>query len=521
MGFLKDFIKKKEQSEDDKRVNGNNRSFVLDGNIAQGWEQKSQLEDNSDFESILNDIFRFRYQGFAFPTRQDSMSDLEKYDQPNWYFFKIFFYFNNEDKLTGNLLSQSITTSVERQYAHQLEDLQIKYDYQEQPVSVNTAMNYLLSNAELERARNLSKFIDLLQEINTTSPWYFQSISGLDEFMKKDYMFGGNGLDIKDERKQITIKCLADSVDDRIGTLMDLYRSACYSEVNKKEVVPANLRKFDMGIYIMSVPARGLNTFLKTTKKINGPFGQDIEIATDVSPKIPHVYSGHNDALDMKVSCKYIELLNCEIDPSCISQAYSEVNATERFQMTYDLKIWADDMKEDRYNQFLCYHIGDFVKTDLQPDLSAIDLDYPEMYLNVEGKLDFNRTIKEAAIEGLDGSRRGKKDVLRGWPGSPKKQDGYLAKSIKGIIKSGTNFLKSKVERLLLGNIYQPTTVNKIEMGISALAAPNIQGTITRGAQIFKKNDSKKMMMTKNIYRNNWNVQNNTDDDINPNNINN
>jgi hypothetical protein len=57
-----------------------------------------------------------------------------------------------------------------------------------------------------------------------------------------------------EDRKSIVIKCLPDAYDNRIGTLLDLYRSICYSYTNKKEIVPANLRKFDMGIYIFNTP---------------------------------------------------------------------------------------------------------------------------------------------------------------------------------------------------------------------------------------------------------------------------
>ena len=92
----------------------------------------------------------------------------------------------------------------------------------------NSAMNFLLQNGEYERAEKLLQFIKLLSEISTYEPWTFQQLSGLDEALNRTYFTSGS-FKLEKERKSIKIKCLQESYNSRIGTLMDLYRDICYS----------------------------------------------------------------------------------------------------------------------------------------------------------------------------------------------------------------------------------------------------------------------------------------------------
>ena len=46
----------------------------------------------------------------------------------------------------------------------------------------------------------------------------------------------------------------------KLNTLFDLYRFACYDDIYKKEIIPENLRKFDMEILIMNIPLKYFQT---------------------------------------------------------------------------------------------------------------------------------------------------------------------------------------------------------------------------------------------------------------------
>jgi hypothetical protein len=55
-------------------------------------------------------------------------------------------------------------------------------------------------NDEKERAEKLKKFIYLLSDINSQSPWYFQSITGLDAAIERK-QFTDKDFKIEEERR--------------------------------------------------------------------------------------------------------------------------------------------------------------------------------------------------------------------------------------------------------------------------------------------------------------------------------
>ena len=162
-----------------------------------------------------------------------------------------------------------------------------------------------------------------------------------------------------EDRKSIVIKCLPDAYDNRIGTLLDLYRSICYSYTNKKEIVPANLRKFDMGIYIFNSPMYNDN---QTDFNINPETGK-IDGERIVEPYIS-ANTFRNDFL-FRTSSKYIELHNCEIDYNSSKTGYGDLNNADGKSNEYSITIFFDDAYENRYNEFITSDIGDFIKLDL------------------------------------------------------------------------------------------------------------------------------------------------------------
>ena len=196
---------------------------------------------DTSFKTIYNDLFRFRK---IFRDNSSGISDqlFYKLDQPGHYYFKLFFYFDNPYSDASNPLSSNLLGT---HYAEDNPENINNYIFN------NSALNYLYNNLEFTRFNHLSQFIQLLSDVSTKSPWYFQQISGLDTAIERNEL-SNRDFKIDDERKTITIKCLPDAYDNRIGRLLDLYRSVVYSQSLHKWILPANLRKFDMGIYIFN-----------------------------------------------------------------------------------------------------------------------------------------------------------------------------------------------------------------------------------------------------------------------------
>lgn len=292
---------------------------------------------NTDIElganGYVSNIYRlrdvFRRAGGRSDTSSSSFNDT---DTPGNLYFRLFFYFNN-----GRLLDTSTNIESDLREAHSSNVSGIK----------NTALNYLLLNNEFERSDYLETFISLLSNINTFSPWYFQKITGLDNIVNKP-SFNSGAFKIPDERPSITIECLPDAYDNRIGTMLDAYCAACYSERLHKEIIPSNLRKFDMAIYLFNTPITNM-------MKGDTLFSHGAE-SRDVDARLGSTF---------RASSKLIELHNCEIDLTSRGSAYSELDNAESKQMSYQIKINFDVAREQRYSEQLMKYIGDLVLWDI------------------------------------------------------------------------------------------------------------------------------------------------------------
>lgn len=98
------------------------------------------------------------------------------------------------------------------------------------------------------KLRALQNFKKALQKINKDMPWYWQTLGGLEKLQQINPLepyIGG------DEAK-IAIGCL-ESVNMAITGLMRLYREAVFDEDKWTYVIPPNLRKFSVTIYVTEI----------------------------------------------------------------------------------------------------------------------------------------------------------------------------------------------------------------------------------------------------------------------------
>lgn len=165
--------------------------------------------------------------------------------EPGWFYFKIFFHFDDTYGLMGSVLTNKDS-------------------------KLNTAYNYLYNRGNtnsyksdnlLARSISLKRFIHYLSFINSETPWFFDKINGLDK--------AGVLLNDFSKEKVIEISCLEDAIDMRLTTLFYMYQYACYDEINQKEIIPENLRKFNMSIILYHVPVRMFNTAISTQNGVN------------------------------------------------------------------------------------------------------------------------------------------------------------------------------------------------------------------------------------------------------------
>lgn len=172
--------------------------------------------------------------------------------EPGHFYFKIFFNFDTSFGLLGSLLH------VDNNSFSQF--------------STNTALKYLMYSSIGRPHRSddipgrmlaLFKFGNLLSYISNYSPWFFKSIKNLSSADVYPLV------EIQNDKNTIEIELNPDAVDMRVTTLFDLYRYACYDRIKMKEIIPENLRKFDMDVMVFHVPLKYYNTAIssKSLKK--------------------------------------------------------------------------------------------------------------------------------------------------------------------------------------------------------------------------------------------------------------
>ena len=98
------------------------------------------------------------------------------------------------------------------------------------------------------KLKALTAFKTGLQKINLDMPWYWQSMSGLDKLQAYDT----NEPYIGKDGNEIAIGCL-ESINLAITGLMRNYREAVFDEESWSYVLPPNLRKFSVKIYVADI----------------------------------------------------------------------------------------------------------------------------------------------------------------------------------------------------------------------------------------------------------------------------
>ena len=412
--------------------------------------------------------------------RKVSSDPFRKYDEPGFFFWKPLFYFYNGDDENYGLGSSGLLHPSWAKADENYDNITIDDTSDKNPEMTlakiqnidsdiklpNSAYNYLLRNDEKKRAALLKDFIILLSEISSKTPWYFKEVTGLGDALTRSAFYKTPRVD--EERKKITIKCLADSIDTRIGNMLDMYRAACFSWQTKREIVPANLRKFDMGIYIYLQPMK-----------------------TNIHGNIKNV------------SHKYIEFHNCEIDiDSCkVGDAFTNEKSQ---QIEYEIVISYDNCFDNRYSNNVLGLIGDAIKTDMifddditkdvdnvygfkdnnkHSDYNGGNGEYGEMYnTSIEDKEEYVQTLKhESKWSDIDNFIRTEAKNINDMHNRIKPNDyyynqrkntenrssGFVNKLLNNVQDATLGVVeqsaKNGLANLLLGNLYHGSLVNGIK----------------------------------------------------------
>lgn len=276
---------------------------------------------DANTDQTLLDVPAWGYKDFinervSFQKGLDSIAT-----QPAWLYFKLFFKFDSSYGLLGGIMKSSDGSKF---------------------AANNTAIQYLTRNWSKTndnmgaRRKSLVKFVRSLSYISSYAPWFFKSVKDVNNALNMN-------LDNLTAEKSIEIECSEEATDLRLLTLMDFYKYAAYDAINQKEILPENLRKFDLDVVVFQSPIRYLQT---STRDLKGR---------------KTVYKNLNASnMTDRMSFKLFSFQGCEIDYSTLNTMLPQTFSNQTpFQSSPTFKIKYDRVYQHNQNEFAKVLFGD------------------------------------------------------------------------------------------------------------------------------------------------------------------
>lgn len=372
-----------------------NNKFDLDygkdgDDIYKGEDNKKPIKWNSRPipESLDFYIPQYGVQDFINERALWQKGTYNLLGEPGWFYFKIFFKFDDFKGLFGGILNNVLPkTSAIRYLAG------IRNHYSHAKI--------------MDRMLALAKFTYTLSYINSVSPWFFTGINGVNQL---------NALDTKEftKEKYIDLICNSDAIDMRLNTLLDMYRLATWDDIYYREILPENLLKFDMCICIMNVPIKYFQTAIILSGKNSkiGHFTGDKNINkvvdsinnvssfltgnTDITTFDYKTMNGKDNVPMNRLSFQMYTLKNCKINEASFANYIpSSLTNVDFFKMgggaikiNYDrcykhtFNEWSQMMygsdgfiydSEDNYKDINNYNLTGLINHSLYSDLNSIN----------------------------------------------------------------------------------------------------------------------------------------------------
>ena len=168
-----------------------------------------------------------------------------------------------------------------------------------------SAVGYLNAVGQTTRASYLRAFVQGILEVQNSRPYYFQTIEGITEAYNKTMDMTDPFLGSKNDGGIII--GLLEAIDLKVTALFNLYKLACYDVKYRRNIIPANLRYFD--VYVDIIEIRKFNSVRRATTASN--------------PNSPD-----NDStrfVNNNTSVLTFRFNECTFDPAASSQVFANV----------------------------------------------------------------------------------------------------------------------------------------------------------------------------------------------------
>lgn len=206
------------------------------------------------------------------------------------------------------------------------------FDIESSPLLAGGAEAFLKPLAEqdsfyAERLDDLQNFIKTLNQVNRELPWFWQSLKGLErlqQYNPENAYMGGDDAKLEIETLE--------SINLTISGLMHLYRRAIFDERKWTYIIPANLRKFRMWVYVTEIRSIAIVENVKVNgipKKIDKNaikgFPDNFKPSLDVENKNAGI-SGTEGRPYFLIGAKY-----CEFDLTSGTTIFADLNKNPEY----------------------------------------------------------------------------------------------------------------------------------------------------------------------------------------------
>ena len=406
---------------------------------------------------------------------------------------------------------------------------------------LDSAYEYLRRIGSPSRQIALSRFTELLKQLQNDAPWYFQSISGVADLYKID-----PAINFRAKDKVLTIECL-ESVDMRMSFLADLYRMIAFDPTYMKEILPINLRTFKMRIDVLEF--RNFNTTFgpladkiggRTTTGQSNQTGEDGKARKNVfgsnlgagvfnnlnnlvlNTGIGNFLSSANE--DIKsyesafdaISVHSFVLNDCEFDFFSEAPSYFDtISVKEQPEATSKFKIKVGLIEKVSTYPFYKYILSEYLPNSFMDIKGAtVSTAFTENITSIEtmdinGIADDKGRIAEFDTNSISPSsdtdpKKAIYNALKSQEDASKElRKRPMERLIGGLLKNTTNYINEQVNNTLgnltggvigeepLGNVYgKPSLLSRLRNGLSSFFTPGSEeqiklGTSTNSSDVF------------------------------------
>jgi hypothetical protein len=107
-----------------------------------------------------------------------------------------------------------------------------------------------------DKLSRLDSFQNILKKVNTEMPWFFQTVTGLELARQYNEEEPWRGVD----KPKIEIECLEENIEFTVTKMMSLYRNIVWDDKRMVRILPSNICKFTLDVYVTEIRNFQANT---------------------------------------------------------------------------------------------------------------------------------------------------------------------------------------------------------------------------------------------------------------------